>query len=87
MLISLFSLAAMDKIQKNTQTKVNIVGLTNINTKESQNTPPFMKVIHEAEKLYSSKTLLICISTVTLVSQLLLSQTQCLTNLRCSPTC
>ena len=34
MLISLFNLAAMGKIQKNTQTKVKLVGLININTKE-----------------------------------------------------
>ena len=46
MLISLTNLAAMRKIQKNIWTKVRLVGLININTKEWQNMPPFMKVVY-----------------------------------------
>ena len=46
MLISLTSLAAMRKIQKNISTKVKLVGLININTKKLQNNPPFMKVVY-----------------------------------------
>ena len=34
MLISLSNLAALDKIQKNIWTKVRLVGLINMNTKE-----------------------------------------------------
>lgn len=44
MLISLTNLTAMRKIQNNIWTKVRRVGL--INTKESQNKPPFMKVVY-----------------------------------------
>ena len=50
MLISLTNLAAMRKIQKNIWTKVRLVGLININTKEWQNMPPFMKVVYILEK-------------------------------------
>jgi len=46
MLISLTNLAAMRKIQKNIWTKVRLVGLININTKEWRNKPPFMKVVY-----------------------------------------
>ena len=46
MLISLTNLAAMHKIQKNVWTKVKLVGLININMKEWQNKPPFMKVVY-----------------------------------------
>ena len=46
MLISLNNLAAMCKIQKDIWTKVRLVGLININTKEWQNKPPFMKVVY-----------------------------------------
>ena len=46
MLISLTNLAAMHKIQKNIWNKVRLVSLININTKEWQNKPPFMKVVY-----------------------------------------
>ena len=46
MLISLTNLAAMRKIQKNIWNKVRLVSLININTKEWQNKPPFMKVVY-----------------------------------------
>ena len=36
----------MGNIQKNTETKMRLVGLININRKERQNTPPFMKVVY-----------------------------------------
>ena len=48
MLISLTNLAVMHKIQKNIWTKVRLVGPININTKEWQNKPPFMKVVYSA---------------------------------------
>ena len=48
MLISLTNLAAMHKIQKNIWNKVRLVSLININTKEWQNKPPFMKVVYYA---------------------------------------
>ena len=47
MLINLKSLAAMGKIQKNTQTKVKPVGLINIYTKDWQNKPPFIKEVYK----------------------------------------
>ena len=46
MLIDLTNLAGMRKIQKNIWTKVRLVGLININTKEWQNKPPYMKVVY-----------------------------------------
>ena len=46
MLINLTNLAAMRKIQKNIWTKVRLIGLININTKEWRNKPPFMKVVY-----------------------------------------
>ena len=46
MQISLTNLAAMHKILKNIWTKVRLVSLININTKEWQNKPPFMKVVY-----------------------------------------
>ena len=46
MLISLTNLVAMRKIQKNIWNKVRLVSLININTKEWQNKPPFMKVAY-----------------------------------------
>ena len=46
MLISLTKLDAMRKIQKYIWTKVRILGLININTKEWHNKPPFMKVVY-----------------------------------------
>ena len=46
MLVSLTNLAAMHKIQKNIWNKVRLVSLININTKEWQNKPPFMKVVY-----------------------------------------
>ena len=47
MLISLTNLAAMSKIQKNIWTKVRLAGLININTKDWQNKPPYMKVVYK----------------------------------------
>ena len=52
MLISLTNLAVMHKIQKNIWTKVRLVGLININTKEWQNKPPFMKVVYDISWLH-----------------------------------
>ena len=47
MLISPIGLTAKGKILKNIQTKVRWVGLININTKEYQNAPLFMKVVYD----------------------------------------
>ena len=46
MLISLSSLAAMGKIQKNIQDKVRSVGLISIKTKEYQSKAPLMNVVY-----------------------------------------
>ena len=50
MLISPIALTAKGKILKNIQTKVRRVGLININTKEKQNAPPFMKVVYDDDE-------------------------------------
>ena len=51
MLISLTNLAAMRKIQKNIWNKVRPVSLININTKDWQNKPPFMKVVYSGHEI------------------------------------
>ena len=43
--MSISNLAAMNKFQKNIWSKVRLVGLINIDTKEYPNTPPFMSVV------------------------------------------
>ena len=50
MLISPIALTAKGKILKNIQTKVRRVGLININTKEKQNAPLFMKVVYDDDE-------------------------------------